>query len=161
MPTTGNYALVRLRNGAHSIRSLAHGETMHPGAGPVAEAEAIYVKQLRLLERWQGHRGEFVIWDVGLGAAANVLIVLRAARDRQVFLRLVSFDHTLEPLRFAFGQRAALGYFNGYEAVVSQLLARGGVEFQSGRASVRWELRLTDFPALLPTPAAQAHPPTG
>jgi tRNA U34 5-methylaminomethyl-2-thiouridine-forming methyltransferase MnmC len=44
----------------------------------VAEAEALYVRQLRLPERLRRSSGEFVIWDVGLGAAANVLTVLRA-----------------------------------------------------------------------------------
>jgi hypothetical protein len=48
--------------------------------GPEAEAEALHVRQLRLPERLRT-RGEFVIWDVGLGAAANAIAVLRAIRD--------------------------------------------------------------------------------
>ena len=47
----------------------------------MAEAEALYVKQLSLVERVREQEGEFVIWDVGLGAAANALTVLRAARE--------------------------------------------------------------------------------
>ena len=47
----------------------------------MAEAEALYVNQLRLRERLADHAGEFVIWDVGLGAAANALTVLRATRE--------------------------------------------------------------------------------
>ena len=81
MTEATGYKLVRLRNGAHSVHSLAYGETMHPGLGPVAEAEALYVRQLKLCERLQNHTGEFVIWDIGLGAAANALTVLRATRD--------------------------------------------------------------------------------
>ena len=64
------YQLVQLANGTHSLHSLAFGETFHPVIGPVAEAEALYVKQLQLRERLKHHTGEFVIWDVGLGAAA-------------------------------------------------------------------------------------------
>jgi hypothetical protein len=60
-----NYKLVRLASGDHSIHSMAHGETFHPVIGPVAEAEALYVNQLRLRERLKNHVGEFVIWDVG------------------------------------------------------------------------------------------------
>src|SRR5215469_5993169 len=95
------YKIVKLASGVHSVHSFAEGETFHPVIGPVAEAEALYVKQLRLPERLAVHEGEFVIWDVGLGAAANVLTVLRATRDISRPLRILSFDHTLEPLRFA------------------------------------------------------------
>ena len=158
MPTSAEYAVVRLRNGAHTVHSVAHGETMHPGIGPEAEAEAIYVKQLRLAERLRGHQGEFVIWDVGLGAAANALIVLRATADSGVAIRLISFDDTLEPLRFAFDQRATLGYFNGCESVVERLLSHRDVAFRNRQGNVRWELHLADFPALLPSQPAQDIP---
>src|ERR1700733_13682926 len=101
MPATAGYKIVKLANGVHSVHSLAERETFHPVIGPVAEAEALYVKQLRLPERLAAHSGEFVIWDVGLGAAANVLTVLRATRAASCPLRIISFDHTLAPLQFA------------------------------------------------------------
>src|SRR6185312_10436232 len=75
------YQLVTLANGGTSVHSSHYGETFHPVIGPVAEAEALYVNQLRLRERLQHFSGEFVIWDIGLGAAANALTVLRATRD--------------------------------------------------------------------------------
>src|SRR5467141_1434174 len=62
------YKLVKLPSGVHSVHSLAHKETFHPVIGPVAEAEALYVRQLQLRERVEKTGGEFVIWDVGLGA---------------------------------------------------------------------------------------------
>src|SRR5213075_821505 len=95
------YTIVQLANGARGVHSLAYGETMHPAIGPAAEAVALYVKQLRLVERIRKHAGEFVIWDVGLGAAANALAVLRATRHLACAIRLVSFDDTTEPLQFA------------------------------------------------------------
>ena len=76
-----SYSLVYLRNGACSVRSLAEDETFHPVIGPAAEAEALYVRQLRLPERVQATPGEFVIWDVGLGAAANALTAIRLIRE--------------------------------------------------------------------------------
>ena len=115
------YSLVTLANGVRSVRSHAEAETFHPVIGPVAEAEALYVRQLRLRERLAAHPGEFVIWDVGLGAAANVLTVLRATHDLPCAVRLVSFDHTLEPLRFALQHGVELGYFGGYEPLVAEL----------------------------------------
>src|SRR5215470_15744393 len=104
MSVQAGYRIVRLANGAHSVHSLAEGETFHPVVGPVAEAEALYVRQTRLAERIQQISGDFVVWDVGLGAAANPITVLRATEHLPCSIRIVSFDHTLEPLQFALGQ---------------------------------------------------------
>src|SRR6185503_15785503 len=142
-----NYRIIKLASGAYSVHSLAHGETFHPVIGPVAEAEALYVRQLQLLERLRHHEGQFVIWDVGLGAAANPIAVLRAARHLPCSIRLLSFDQTLEPLQFALNHFGALGYLAGYELHLQTLLQQGWVLFQDGEASVEWELSLADFPA--------------
>lgn len=143
------YQLVRLNNGICSVRSLVDAETFHPVVGPVAEAEALYVRQLRLRERLQNHPGEFVIWDVGLGAAANALTVLRATRDIACQIRLVSFDHTSEPLEFALKHAAELGYFGGYEKHLQEFLRDRQVSFQDGPQAVNWEFHHGDFPTLI------------
>jgi tRNA U34 5-methylaminomethyl-2-thiouridine-forming methyltransferase MnmC len=145
----GDYQLVKLRNGAQTLFSARYGEKMHPGLGPQAEAEALYVHQLKLRERLQNHAGEFVIWDVGLGAAANALTVLRATRDISGQLRLVSFDNTAEPLEFALQHAAELSYLAGYENQITELLREKSVEFTDKNLSVRWEFHLGDFPDLL------------
>jgi hypothetical protein len=147
--TDSGYQLVRLNNGICSVRSLADAETFHPVVGPVAEAQALYVNQLRLRERLQNHAGEFVIWDVGLGAAANPLAVLRATRDLACRIRLMSFDHTLEPLKFALKHTAELGYFGGYENHLEEFIRGHRVTFQDGAQTVDWEFHLGDFPTLL------------
>lgn len=155
---SADYQLVRLNNGICSVRSLTDGETFHPVIGPVAEAEALYVRQLRLVERLRQHSGEFVIWDVGLGAAANSLTILRAARDLPCSIQLVSFDHTIAPLEFALRHATQLGYFGGYEAHLKELLRAKRVEFSDGKHSVNWKLHLADFPSLLAQPVAQRLP---
>src|SRR5476649_1122893 len=132
MQANAGYQIVKLPNGTHSVHSLAERETFHPVIGPVAEAEALYVKQLHLPERLAAHAGEFVVWDVGLGAAANVLTVLRATRNTHCPLRIISFDHTLEPLQFALENAALLGYFNDYETVVADLLKDHHIAFADG-----------------------------
>jgi tRNA U34 5-methylaminomethyl-2-thiouridine-forming methyltransferase MnmC len=152
------YQLVRLNNGICSLRSLTDDETFHPVVGPVAEAEALYVNQLRLRERLQNHAGEFVIWDVGLGAAANALTVLRATKDIPFKIHLVSFDHTLEPLEFALQHAAELGYFGGYENHLKKILRAHRVNFQDGLQSVNWEFYLGDFPSLLAKSASRTLP---
>ncbi len=138
------------------MHSLAHEETFHPVIGPVAEAEALYVKQLRLLERLEQHRGEFVVWDVGLGAAANAVTVLRHTSTLACSIRLLSFDHTLEPLAFALENVQHLQYLADYEPHLQALLRDHKVEFKSGEQTVSWELHEADFPSLLTMPGARS-----
>jgi hypothetical protein len=155
MPPSGSYRLVKLAGGAHSVHSVAHGETFHPVIGPVAEAQALYVRQLRLLDRVRAHPGEFVIWDVGLGAAANALTVIEATRDVPCALRMISFDQTLEPLQFGLRHAEHLGYFEGYQDHVRQLIEQHRIVFRQGGQTVAWELHAGDFPSLLRQSLAQ------
>jgi tRNA U34 5-methylaminomethyl-2-thiouridine-forming methyltransferase MnmC len=154
MPRHG-YQLVHLHCGTYSLRSLEAGETFHPAIGPVAEAEALYVKQLNLRDRIEHHAEEFVVWDVGLGAAANALTVLRATRDMACKIRLVSFDHTSKALEFGLQHARELGYFNGQEERLRGLLSNGQVTFRDGPQSVHWEFLLGDFPDLIASAAAR------
>jgi queuine tRNA-ribosyltransferase len=152
VPAHPGYKIVELKNGARSVHSLADAETFHPGIGPVAEAEALYVRQLQLPERVRATPEEFVIWDVGLGAAANALTAITLigrALDQPKSIRLVSFDQTSEALRFALQNAAELTYLSGYEAPVATLLREHIVEFHSGELSVKWVFSPGDFPARL------------
>ena len=144
-----DYKIVRLANGVHSVHSLSHRETFHPVIGPVAEAEALYVRQLRLVERLHGHAGDFVIWDVGLGAAANAITVLRATRTVSCPIRMLSFDQTLEPLQFALNHAESLGYFDSYESHLQEIVRKHSMNFRDADHHVTWELQLGDFPAVL------------
>lgn len=161
MPPDSDHQLVRLANGAFSVRSLAYGETMHPGIGPTAEAEALYVNQLRLRERRAVSAGEFVVWDVGLGAAANATAVLRATREIPGRLRLASFENTTAPLAFALQHQTELPSLADYEAPLRALLASGQVRFRDGQQEVEWTLTVADFPAWLAgaVPTATPVPP--
>jgi hypothetical protein len=143
---SAGYRLVRLANGVHSLHSLAHGEKMHPGLGPDTEADLLYIRQLRIQERMRKGHGEFVVWDVGLGAAANALALLRATRKIPRELRLVSFDNTVEPLSFALQNRGALGYLHGYERLLAELLRVSRAAFQNGDSRVTWDFHIEDFP---------------
>jgi tRNA U34 5-methylaminomethyl-2-thiouridine-forming methyltransferase MnmC len=138
-----------LATGVTSVYAAEYDETFHPVIGPVAEAEALYVKQLRLAERFRACVGEFVIWDVGLGAAANVLTVLQAVSSHKGALRVVSFDCTLEPLRFGLQHAAELGYFGGFAEPVEKLLGDRHVAFDHGAARVDWGVHVADFPRFI------------
>ena len=153
-----SYRIVKLANGSHSLHSLAEAETFHPVVGPTVEAETLYVRQLRLPERAGQVQGEFVIWDVGLGAAANPITFLRAASNVRAQIRVVSFDHTLEPLRFALQHTEHLPYLEGFEAPLGNLVANGRTSFAYGSLEIDWTVHVADFPSLLADPVAGAWP---
>jgi tRNA U34 5-methylaminomethyl-2-thiouridine-forming methyltransferase MnmC len=153
-----NYELVQLKSGAFSIRSVADGETFHPVAGPVAEAEALYVRQLRLRERVVEATTPFVIWDVGLGAGGNVLTAIRALADLQAAIEVHSFDQTLGAMQFARAHATQLAFPVGFESVLDELAARREAAFHHARLNVRWRIHLGDFPALLASEAPMPAP---
>lgn len=153
-----SYKVVRLANGTHSIYSEAEDETFHPVIGPVAEAQALYVNQLKLRQRMAEHKGEFIVWDVGLGAGANVLTVFNATRDIPVSLRVLSFDRTAQPMAFALSHASELGYVSAYQEQAQALLQNQRVCFENGRQSVEWEFHLGDFPQLITSPEVYPAP---
>lgn len=131
---------------------------MHPGLGPQAEAELLYVQQLNIRERLRKGSEEFVIWDVGLGAAANAVAALRATRETSRPLRLVSFDNSAGPLEFALQNAASLGYLGGYELPLTELLQQRHVRFQNGAQPVEWSFHRADFPTWLKGAKADPAP---
>lgn len=149
------FELVTVPAGARSLRSIEHGETFHPGIGPMAEARVLHVAQHDLAARTAGRGDAFVIWDIGLGAAANALAVLEAARDEfpEARVELHSFDATLEPLHFGIEHAEELVYPLPWKAVLREIFERGSVS--TGRLT--WRLHLGDF--RLAETAAEAPAP--
>ncbi|MEA3213611.1 MAG: hypothetical protein QOE70_6668 [Chthoniobacter sp.] len=138
------FELVTVASGARSLRSRAHAETFHPVIGPMAEARALHVEQQRLVERAALADGGFVVWDVGLGAAANAIAVIEAFRDfRGGPVVLHSFDATSAPLQFAVLHADALGYIAPHHSAVETLLAEGCAVC----GAVQWRLHRGDFRA--------------
>jgi tRNA U34 5-methylaminomethyl-2-thiouridine-forming methyltransferase MnmC len=140
------------------VHSLAYGETMHPANGPVAEAKTLYVRQLRLRARLKTCSHRFVIWDVGLGAAANVLTVYGDTGDIPGETLVLSFDKTMAPLIFALQNADALEYFGAYRFQAQHLVPHRRVSFVTGQRAVEWRLLLHDFPTLISDPASAALP---
>jgi tRNA U34 5-methylaminomethyl-2-thiouridine-forming methyltransferase MnmC len=152
-----NYEIVHLGNGSASVRSLTHGETFHPVVGPVAEAEALYVNQLALRERLLDS-GELVVWDVGLGAAANPIVLLESLHGVPGQIQILSFDHTLDPLLFALDHAKELSYVTPYTALLRELAEKSDASLTNQNQEIRWRFFLGDFPAFLKSPSAQQIP---
>jgi hypothetical protein len=154
------YELVALPNGRQTLRSKATGQTFHPVVGPEAEARGIHVAGTRLVERANALAdggGEFVIWDVGLGAAANALAAVGALVDgcrAPGGVRLLSFDSTLGGVDFALAHAEELAYPRRFLEALECLRRTGETSIPLPLASsLQWQTCLGDFPTLLASPA--------
>ena len=141
-----NFELVALENGIFSLKSSLNNETFHPAIGPQAEAEILHVKQQNIVELSRSN-ADFVLWDVGLGAAANALTALEAIlndpfRAPGNRFTLESFDKTTGPLEFALQNSQSLKYPKAYEALLKNLLENGSVNVND---SIVWNFHLGDF----------------
>ena len=135
-----NHQIVRTRGGALAMRSVDAGEVMHPGVGPRAEAEALYVRQSRLAERLRAATAPLVVFDVGLGAASNAAAaraVSEALGDDGAPLRMISFERDLGALGLALEHGDAFGLDGDMGAAARALLERG--RHRSARTD--WQLR--------------------
>ena len=156
------FELVTLRGGACSIRSKAHGETMHIGSGPSTEAMELHVGQQRIAERageWSSP-DPFVIWDIGLGPAGNAITAIEtldnlgSISSGSIRVEIHSFEISTEVLEFALGHSEALRYLAGWENVITELLAKGVSDPVPG---IRWFLHRGDFtriPLIAPAPSS-------
>jgi queuine tRNA-ribosyltransferase len=133
------HEVVRTTGGALAVRSVADGEVMHPGVGPLAEAEALYVRQSRLEERLRGTT--VVLFDVGLGAGSNALAARTVAERGAGRLELVSFERDLGALALALEHGAAFGLTGESATAARALLALGRHE----TARCCWRLERGDI----------------
>jgi queuine tRNA-ribosyltransferase len=144
-----NHEIVRTRGGALAMRSLADGEVMHPGVGPLVEAEQLYVRQSRLDQRLRAAvDSTLVVLDVGLGAGSNALAA-RAVSQRApagaARLVLCSFERDLDALELALAHGEDFGWQGEPAEAGRALLARG--EHQTART--HWRLVRGDLLAAL------------
>jgi queuine tRNA-ribosyltransferase len=151
-----SYAVVRTRKGQVAMRSLDTGEVMHPGVGPLAEAEQLYVRQSRLGERLRTTRDRnLVLFDVGMGAGSNALAA-RAESERApasaARLELVSFERDLGALALALTQPADFALEGESGEAARALLAHGRHE----TARTDWRLQHGDLWEALPREACLA-----
>jgi queuine tRNA-ribosyltransferase len=133
--------VVRIRSGALAIRDIEAGEIMHPGVGPLVEAQKLYVNQARLGERLRdGGRAPLVLFDVGLGAGSNALAARieseRASPKTRRNLHILSFDRDTEALALALEHPGAFA-LDGMAGVAARAFVANGCHETS---RTRWSL---------------------
>jgi len=135
------FDLVTLKSGMKSIRLSNTSQTFHPGIGPLAEANILYVQQQKLIERCS-LPGKFVIWDVGFGAAANAIAAIEALQNPVADVEIHSFEKSLDPIRFALTHADELGYIKPHAEPIEDLLKNHRVQLHP---KLTWHLQLGDF----------------
>jgi queuine tRNA-ribosyltransferase len=145
----GRYEVI-VRENVGFIRDVISGEVMHSVNDPAEEARSLYVEQSRLLARLQACEAEpLVVWDVGLGAAANAMAAILAVEGSPPTqgsrrLELVSFENDLDALELALDHTRWFKHLR--HAAPRALLSDG--RWTNGASAIDWTLLGGDFAAL-------------
>ena len=145
-----HHQVVRTRSGALAMRNDSAGEVMHPGVGPLVEAEQLYVRQSRLGARLrEGDAAPLILFDVGMGAGSNAAAAIleseRAPADAARLL-VISFERDLDALETALTEPAAFG-LDGLPGQAARTLLRAS-HYETARTS--WRLERGDLLQALP-----------
>jgi len=152
----GNYEVHIAMEGFASIRHVSSGEIMHSRNEPMDEARGLYTEQAQLSTRVlapAGARAEaqvanpLVIWDVGLGAAANAMAAITcyesvAASASVRPLRVLSFENDLDSLELAFRHSDKFAYLR--HSGPAWLLKQGHWQSRE-HPGLSWEVIKGDF----------------
>ena len=150
----GNYEVHIAQEGFASIRQASSGEIMHMRTPPMEEAHSLYVEQSQLAQRLASPPAEpLIIWDVGLGAAANAMAAIQCYEAVAEIgpvnpmgvmrpMRIISFENDLDSLRLALRHDDKFPYLRHGGPV--GILEKG--EWQSKRhEGLSWQLVTGDF----------------
>lgn len=151
----GNYEVHTALEGFASIRHVSSGEIMHSRNEPMQEARSLYVEQAYFSERVRlpdpaaedRTLTPLVVWDVGLGAAANAMAAIEcyeaeARRGPVRPLRILSFENDLDSLRLAFRHSEKFTYLR--HSGPAWILREGRWESREF-PGLSWELLEGDF----------------
>jgi queuine tRNA-ribosyltransferase len=149
----GRYEVI-VRDGVGHIRDRTSGEVMHSVNDPAEEARSLYVEQSRLVDRVLQPEGPpLVVWDVGLGAAANAMAAIHAVealrgavrqgggQDGMRRLLLVSFENDFDSLALALRHPAWFRHL--HHPAPRRLLADD--RWMNDAAGIDWLLMRGDF----------------
>jgi queuine tRNA-ribosyltransferase len=140
----GDYEVQQAWEGFSSIRQISSGEIMHSRTDPMEEARELYVEQSGLAKRLRETSHEpLVLWDVGLGAAANAMAAIECHEAERATrpLQIISFENDLDPLRLAVANIDQFPYLRA--DAIHAILSHG--EWRSADHPITWTLRLGDF----------------
>jgi queuine tRNA-ribosyltransferase len=135
----------RLEDGSYTIRDLRTDELMHSEVGLLAEAEGVFIGPSNLRERLDQAGEPLIVYDIGMGIAANAVASFRAAETvkKKRALEIYSFESDLDGIRLALDRfkEGEFSHFSGYEKAIETLLEKGVCIEES----FTWKLKEGDF----------------
>jgi queuine tRNA-ribosyltransferase len=167
-----SYQIEFFKNGQKSVRNSTSAESMHSSIGPWEEANLIYVGQSNLQERLAGHEpGPLVVYDIGLGIAANALALIQAHselanNEQSRDIHLISFENDMRGLKYALNHQEHFPFLQNRNLIAlirENFLSPGApdrslrsfaFQIQSGQiqsgqsqsgSTIKWELRIGNF----------------
>lgn len=149
-----DFEIVTTTAGVLSIRNKIVNEIMHNPVGPWKEANELYIDQSRFKERLlKNDPSPLVLFDVGLGAAANALAALHCIKSlvesdsvdssRVRNLHIISFENNLSLLEFALLNSHHFPSMHDYREAMRTLLDKD--KWVSPCKRITWELRHGDY----------------
>jgi queuine tRNA-ribosyltransferase len=156
--TLGEYKIHTAIEGFSSILHVSSGEIMHSRTPPMDEARSLYIEQSPLASRLREETDEpLVIWDVGLGAAANAMAAIECyealANGGPVRpMHIVSFENDLDSLRLALKNNDRFPYLRH---AGPPTILKDATWVSKQHEHLSWQLHEGDFLDLL----AEAVPP--
>ncbi len=154
IPQLGAYRIHTAHEGFASILHRDSGEIMHSRTPPLEEAQFLYVDQSQLASRLRETTTRpLVIWDVGLGAAANAMAAIRCheATPSARPLHVISFENDLDSLRLAFAHNERFPYLR--HSAPHRILESGAWTSRSN-PDLQWTLVPGDYVETLSTAPA-------
>ncbi len=144
--TLGDYEVHLDDISGANVRHISSGEIMHARLAPMEEARELYVQQSRLAERLREETDiPLVLWDVGLGAAANAVAAIECYENQKQPVRplhIISFENDLDSLRLALKHRDLFLYLRHGGPI--SLLEKGKWQSRT-HPGLTWELIQGDF----------------
>ena len=135
------HQLVVFENGSASLANPETGEAMHSSIGAWEEANALYINQSQLASRLsRPNSSPLVIYDLGLGIAANALAALHCQKVGTT-LQIISFENDLGGITTALSYPERFPLLAPFREIVEELLKNRKVI----RPCFSWELREGDF----------------
>ncbi len=162
-PPATQHQIEAFPNGSFSVRNTELNECMHSTIGPWVEAQEIYLAQSNLLHclataSQVPHAAPWVIYDVGLGIAANSLAVLEHLGQSQTAsaspwidrvspqIEMMSFETDLDGIKRALQRPELFPFLERNQEIVKTLLEQGVWTGQlASGIHFHWELKLGDF----------------